>query len=284
MAGAVNILDILYPKLLKDIPSPPKNLYYKGNFREELFENCLAVVGSRRMSIYGEKVIEKIFAALSKNITIVSGFMSGVDAEAHRQALRFGLKTIAVMPCGIDCIHPEDQEELYKKIISELGLILSEFEGNFKPKIWTYPKRNKIVAGLSKAVLVIEASKDSGSLITARIANSFGRKVFVIPGSIFSTLSSGKVQICNEFASTIDSGFNINKFFGLEFSGNGIFGQGNQENENKSGILDVLRDSPMTIDDLAKYLSVNVSEISTELTLLSMNNLVTEQGGKFYAC
>ena len=281
MAGVVDIFDTLYPKLLKDIPGPPKKIYYKGVLEENIFENCLAVVGSRKMSLYGERAIEKIFSVLSKEITIVSGFMYGVDAEAHRQAIKFGLKTVAVMPCGIDYIHPENQSDLYEKILNSSGLILSEFEGCFKPQMWTYPRRNKIVAGLCKAVLVIEASSNSGSLITARMANSFGRSVFVIPGSIFSNLTEGKIQISNEFAKTIDSGFYINDFFNLKTP---CLLNIDQDEESSSTLLKILKDNPMTIDDLKKYLPLkNISEISTELTLLTMSNLVSERGGVFYA-
>lgn len=282
MAGVVNIFDSLYPRLLNEIPSPPKKLYYKGVLKESVFDNCLAVVGSRKMSLYGEKAIEKIFSVLSKDITIVSGFMYGVDAEAHRQAIKFGLKTIAVMPCGIDYIHPENQKDLYEKIIESSGLILSEFESLFKPKLWTYPRRNRIVAGLCQAVLIIEASSNSGSLITARMANLFGRRVFVIPGSIFSNLTTGKVQISNEFAKTIDSGLYINEFFNLK-----VFQQlgFDCKEESSNPILKILKDNPMTVDDLKKYLPLkNISQISTELTLLTISNLVLERGGVFYAC
>lgn len=280
MAGEVNDFDTKYPKMLRQIPSPPKKLYYKGNYNENIFENCLAVVGSRKMSPYGERVLEKIFSTLSPEITIVSGFMHGVDAEAHRKALKFGLITIAVMPCGVDLVHPNDQRKLYEEIISK-GLVLSEYEGCFEPKIWTYPRRNRVVAGLSKAVLVIEAAIESGSLITARIAHSFGRDVFVVPGSIFSELNSGKVQISNEFAKTIDSGFYINKYFNLNYIRKNFSESETTENE----ILKSLRSIPMTIDDLKKqFPKKDISQISTEITLLTMSKSVVEKEGVFYAC
>ncbi|MBP7785897.1 DNA-processing protein DprA [Patescibacteria group bacterium] len=280
MAGEVNDFDTSYPKMLRQIPSPPKKLYYKGKFNKEIFENCLAVVGSRKMSPYGERVLEKIFSTLAPEITIVSGFMYGVDAEAHRKALKFGLRTIAVMPCGIDLIHPEGQKNLYEEIVSK-GLILSEFDGVFEPKLWTYPRRNRIVAGLSMAVLVIEAASESGSLITARMAHSFGRDVFVVPGSIFSELNSGKVQISNEFAKTIDSGFSINKFFNLNYTGK----LSEECKINNSEILNYLRSIPMTIDDLKKqFPNKDISQISTEVTLLTMNKHIVERDGVFYAC
>lgn len=280
MVGVVEISSGVYPKLLKDTAHPPSKLYFKGNNYPEIFENCVAVVGSRKMSYYGKKVIEKIFSVLSKDITIVSGFMSGVDAEAHTQALRCGLKTIAVMPCGIDKIHPENQKTLYQEILKK-NLIISEYGGSTEPKIWTYPRRNRIVAGLSRAVLVIEAARQSGSLITARIANSYGRKVFVVPGSIFSSLSAGKVQISNEFAESIDSGCCINKYLALDYS---TEARKDLENQSDPPILKLLREEPMTINEISKYLSASVSEVSSDLTTLSLNGLVCENGGKFHAC
>ena len=279
MAGAVNYTDTAYPKMLLQIPSPPKKLYFKGNYSEKIFENSLAVVGSRKMSPYGERVLEKIFSTLSSEITIVGGIMHGVDAEAHRKALKFGLNTIAVMPCGVDLVHPGDQKNLYEEIVSK-GLVISEYDGYFEPKVWTYPRRNRVVAGLSRAVLVIEAALNSGSLITARMAHSFGREVFVVPGSIFSDLNSGKVQISNEFAKTIDSGSYINKYFNLNCTGNML-----KENKmDKNEILNYLKSTPMTIDDLKKqFPEKDISQISAEITLLTMNNLVVEREGIFYA-
>lgn len=276
----MNITSRLYPKMLKDTPHPPKTLYFKGSFYPEIFDNCVAVVGSRKMSFYGQKVIEKIFSVLSKKITIVSGFMTGVDAEAHRQALKFGLKTIAVMPCGIDRVHPEGQENLYQDILKD-NLIMSEYDGNFEPKIWTYPRRNRIVAGLSNVVVVIEASEKSGSLITARLANSYGRKVFVVPGSIFSNLSLGKIQISNDFADSIDSGFYINKYLMLENYEEVVNRVGDGD---ANSFLDILKNEPMTIDELYKFTRTNISDISAELTSLSLRGLVQESGGKFHAC
>ena len=280
MAGEVNDFDTSYPKMLRQIPSPPKKLYFKGNFNKEIFKNCLAVVGSRKMSPYGERVLEKIFSTLASEITIVSGFMCGVDSEAHRKALKFGLRTIAVMPCGVDLIHPRNQKSLYEEIVSN-GLILSEFDGFFEPRLWTYPRRNRIVAGLSTAVLVIEAALESGSLITARMAHSFGRDVFVVPGSIFSELNTGKVQISNEFAKNIDSGFSINKYFNLNYTGK----LPEEYKNDNSEILNSIRCVPMTIDDLKKqFPNKDISQISTEVTLLTMSKSVVEREGVFYAC
>src|SRR3989344_2475337 len=221
----ITISDKKYPKLLKKIgKTAPKQLYYKGAWNDDIFKNCLAVVGSRHMTNYGRQVTEKIVGeAASAGITIVSGFMYGIDAAAHKAALRVGGRTIAVMPCGIDLIHPEYQQDLYAEILKNKGLIISEYEGNFAPTLWTYPQRNRIAAGLSKAALIIEAGEKSGSLITANLAKKYKRKVFVIPGPITSENSKGIMQLIKEGAEAVSSAEDILREYdsarALDFSG-----------------------------------------------------------------
>ena len=154
MNNIITINDPKYPKLLKQINDPPKQIYYRGNWDEKIFENCLAVVGSRRMTSYGQQITNKLISEIaSRGITIVSGFMYGIDATAHKTALDVGARTIAVMPCGIERIHPEYQTKLYADILENNGLVISEFEGDSLAAFWTYPKRNRIIAGLSRATI-----------------------------------------------------------------------------------------------------------------------------------
>lgn len=201
MSKVIDIESQEYPWLLKKIKKPPKQLYYKGEWNPDIFKNCLAVVGSRRMTAYGKHVAEKLVIEIAAvGITIVSGFMYGIDAVSHRAALTAGGRTIAVMPCGINIIHPAYQEKLYNDILKNKGLIISEFEGDFPPEVWTYPKRNRIVAGLSNAALIIEAGDKSGSLITANYAKEYKRKLFAVPGPITSSNSVGIVQLLKEGA------------------------------------------------------------------------------------
>ncbi len=186
----------------------------KDNIEKDIFENCLAVVGSRKLTSYGEEVIERIVSQLTMNgITIVSGFMYGGDAAAHQAAIRVGGRTIAVMPCGIDLIHPAYQQELYQDILKNNGLIISEYEGKMKPVLWTYPQRNRIIAGLSKAVLVIEAGEKSGSLITANYAKKFKRKIFAVPGPITGSLSRGTNLLIKQGAKMVLEAKDILKYF-----------------------------------------------------------------------
>ena len=201
MSKIIDIENQEYPQLLKKIKNPPKQLYYRGDWNSDIFKNCLAVVGSRRMTTYGKRVAEQFVTEIAAaGITIVSGFMYGIDAISHRAALTAGGRTIAVMPCGANIIHPAYQKKLYNDFLKNKGLIISEFDDDFPPDIWTYPKRNRIVAGLSKTALIIEAGAKSGTLITANYAKQYERKVFAVPGPITSSNSVGIVQLLKDGA------------------------------------------------------------------------------------
>jgi len=211
----INIKDERYPELLKAIgKEAPEKLYYKEKWESEIFDNCLAVVGSRHLTGYGRKITERLVKEIvATGITIVSGFMYGGDEAAHSATVEVGGRTIAVMPCGIDVIHPKYQEKLYNKILENKGLIISEFEGNFPPTNWTYPRRNRIVAGLSKAILIVEARLNSGTLITAEFAKKFGRKIFVVQGPLTSEVSKGTAKLFKEGASVITEAKDILDFY-----------------------------------------------------------------------
>jgi DNA processing protein len=185
----ISINDPLYPPLLKEIDEPPQLLYYVGKFpAPDLFP--LAVVGSRTSDNYGDEVLMKLFSKDIINETlIVSGLAAGIDTKAHLIAKH----TIAVLGTGVDheSCYPKSNQQLRQRIINNGGLILSEYKPGTKANSRNFPRRNRIIAGLSKAVLVIQAKKRSGALITARLALENGRDVLAVPGSIFSELSAG---------------------------------------------------------------------------------------------
>ena len=209
-----------YPQLLKTIPDAPQKLYYKGNLDSSLFNNCLAVVGSRRMTSYGKQITDLLVSEIAQaGITIVSGFMYGIDATAHQAALNGGGRTIACMPCGINVIHPAYQDNLYNDILKNNGLILSEYEDDFPPALWTYPRRNRIVAGLSAATMVVEAGEKSGSLITAKLARNYDRKLFSVPGMLTSAVSKGTMQLIKEGAEAVSSAQDVLNYYGIEIAG-----------------------------------------------------------------
>lgn len=173
--------DEKYPKMLKKIYKPPKKLYIRGN-TDNLNTRCLAVIGSRNSTEYGEKWCKYFVKEFVKSdITIVSGMAVGIDSIAHKTALKYGGKTIAVLPSGFDNIFPKENMGLYKRILDSDGTVLTEYESNTNANSNRFLERNRIVSGLSLAVLVIEAAYRSGTSVTARIALSQGKKVFCIP-------------------------------------------------------------------------------------------------------
>lgn len=287
--NVIFLQDEKYPVLLRELKDAPKQLYYKGRWDETIFENCLAVVGSRQMTAYGRQVVEKIVGeAAAAGLTIVSGFMYGVDAAAHKAALKAGGRTIAVMPCGIDLIHPEHQQDLYVEILDNKGLVISEYQGDAQPAYWTYPQRNRIVAGLSRAVLIVEAGEKSGSLITAGLAKKFGRKVFVVPGPITSQNSKGIMRLMRQGAAPVADAEDILKYYRKKSKSGAeakiIRDRKGIRNVNRSEgeILDILQREPMHIDDLARALARPASELGTILSLLELRGLIRREGPKYY--
>lgn len=279
----VTLQDEEYPKLLRKIgKDAPQQLYYKGEWNDGIFENCLAVVGSRRLTTYGRQVAERLVTeAAAAGITIVSGFMYGGDATAHKAAVRAGGRTIAVMPCGIERIHPEDQEDLYFDILNNKGLVISEYEGDMLPSNWTYPRRNRIVAGLSKAVLVVEAGIKSGSLITANFAKKFKRKVFSVPGPITSEVSKGTLQLIKEGAEMVTSTTDILEYYGARSLKPGFSSSKPGLDGLEGKILEQLKREPLEIDVLARTFGMPASKLGTIISLMELKGLIKREAGKY---
>ncbi|OGY55053.1 MAG: DNA protecting protein DprA [Candidatus Wildermuthbacteria bacterium RIFCSPHIGHO2_02_FULL_47_12] len=277
-----------YPGLLEKIGDAPKQLYYRGEWNPGLFEKCLAVVGTRRMTQYGKRVTEQLVGEVAAaGVTIVSGFMYGVDATAHKAALGAGGKTIAVMPCGIDVIHPAYQADLCQEILDKGGLVLSEYEGTHPATNWTFPRRNRIVAGLSKATLVVEAGEDSGALITANLAKKYGRKVFAVPNPLTSAVSQGVNQLLKEGAELVGSAKDILQYYGLRGSaeqrGTKTRNYAEIKGELEQKIVQQLDREPLQIDELARRLLVSASQVGAAVSMLQLDGVISEEQGKFYA-
>jgi len=274
--------DKLYPPLLKKIPDAPAILFSKGNYQKDILEETLAVVGSRRMTSYGKRVTEEIVGAVAEQgISIVSGFMYGIDIIAHQTALRARGKTIAVMPCGINVIHPSYQKETYNEIAAK-GLILSEYDGDYPPDKWTYPRRNRIVVGLARIVLIIEAGEKSGSLITASLALKYKRKLLTVPGSIFSPVSKGTNELIKKkLAEPILSAKDVLAFFSKKdnkCSGEKRKGLTREEQD----ILNILKNEALEADKIATQLGKSMAEVNSTLSLLEIKGLVKPGGLKYF--
>jgi len=209
-----NILDVDYPYLLSNIYDPPIMMYYKGKMIHN--ENSLAIVGARKCSNYGIKVVEEFAGYLSNYFSIVSGFAYGIDSIAHRSAIRNKKRTIAIMGVGLDRYYPEENKNLAQDILDNNGLLISEFPIGTKLLKSNFPRRNRIISGISSGVLVIEAGLKSGTFITANCALEQGRDLFVVPGNIYSKESIGANEIIKKGANLVTKPEDILEIMDME--------------------------------------------------------------------
>jgi DNA processing protein len=218
--GCISILDCDYPKLLKNIYDPPKLLFFKGNRKLLQSKDLLTVVGSRKTTDYHRNSLQNIITDLRNTpLVIVSGLAVGIDRLAHRYALDNNLPTIAVLGSSLDerKLYPQENLSLAREIINSGGLLLSEQSPETKTQLWHFPKRNRILAGLSRTTVVVSGAKKSGTLITAQVAIDEGREVLALPGNINLYLSQGPNKLIKDGAAVMDSAedilriYNINK-------------------------------------------------------------------------
>jgi DNA processing protein len=259
-------------KRLLDLKPAPEAVYIQGKWDEGLFENCVAVVGSRRMSEYGRRVLEKLIPQLVlQKKTIVSGFMYGVDQYAHQLTIENGGKTVAVLGWGISYQSPDTRDQqLAKEILNSGGVMLSEWEEQ-KPLLWTFPKRNRIVAALSHEAYVIEAALKSGSLITADIAKKLKRTVWAVPGPITSRTSEGTNMLIAEGLAEMWLPTSLK-----------LRGASKKQTNSKNPIIQNLAGEGMGTNDLARRLGKPVHEVGAQLSMLTLTGEVFERNGKFY--
>lgn len=181
MEGIISLGDKKYPKTLREIKNPPKNIYYRGKIIWG--RHCLAVIGSRNCSTENKKIAAKIISGLPEETIIVSGLAKGIDAVSHASAIKSNKGTIAVLPSGIERIYPKENESLAQKIIEKNGLLVSEYPNKTRPTKFSFIQRNRITAGLSSAILVVEAQMKSGTMHTVNFAREQGKTIYAVPGS-----------------------------------------------------------------------------------------------------
>ena len=274
----------LYPKILKNIKKVPKKLYINGNL-DILNSNCIAIVGSRKNTKYGEKWCKKFAQEFIKyNLTIVSGMALGIDKIAHKTAIRNGGKTIAVLPSGLENIYPEENLELYNEIILNGGCVISEYEPKINASSKNFLERNRIVSGLSLGTVVIEAAYRSGTSVTAKIAKEQGRDVFCIPGSLDNPKSIGTNNLIKEFAKIVTSPKdvinNYNFLHKIEVNSNTLVKE--QIPEEYKKIYSLITDIPININDIAKKSLLELREVSSKLTMLELDGKVVKLPGNMY--
>ncbi len=271
-----------YPLRLKEIYDYPPVLYVRGSLPAK-DEPCLAIVGTRRPTVYGRQVTEEIVADLARSgITIVSGLARGIDSVAHRAALDAGGKTLAVFGSGLDIVYPAENARLAQAIM-ERGALVSEYPLGVKPKPENFPLRNRIMSGLSLGVLVVEAGERSGALITAHQAVEQNREVFAIPGSILSPASQGTNRLIQEGAKLVRNYADILQELNLtivvqqaeikEFS---------PANEVESAILEQLSSEPNHIDEVCRRSGLTMPEVSSTLAMLELKGIARQVGNMNY--
>jgi DNA processing protein len=273
--------DPLFPALLAAIHDPPSALYVRGEPGLSLLsEPAVAIVGARACSSYGRSVARSLARELATaGLVVVSGMARGIDSEAHRGALEAGARTSAVLGCGIDRDYPAAHGELARRIC-ERGLIVSEYEAGVEPAPWRFPARNRIIAGLCRATVVVEARERSGALITADFALEEGREVLAVPGEITSALSSGTNALIRLGATPVTRAEDVLEVFGLERATTSQVAVG----PTAKALLQALRDASLTADELVRASRIDPAAASAALIELELARLVVQEDGVYRAC
>lgn len=271
-----------YPKILKQISDPPKELYLRGDFLER-DKIAIGIVGTRECSGYGKQATLDIVGNLAEaGITIVSGLAKGIDTFAHRAALERGGRTIAVLGSAIDSksIYPCCNKKLAEKIIKN-GALVSEYPAGTKSERYFFPQRNRIISGLSLGVLIVEAPEKSGALITAASALEQNREVFAVPGSIYSKNSVGTNKLIQMGAKLVASANDILEELNLPL----IFEKKKEfkpENKEEELLLNILTKEPMHIDEITKKSNLSAKIVNSTLIMLELKGAVKNIGGGYY--
>ena len=283
----VSIDDPSYPRLLKEIHSPPLLLYVKGTLPSDS-DICLAIVGTRNPSIYGIRMAEKFAEQLSiYGFTIVSGMARGIDTAAHRGTLKAGGKTVAVLGCGLRYCYPAENLSLSKEIAKK-GAVITEFPSYIMPLAENFPRRNRIVSGMSRGVLVIEAGQKSGALITANLALEQGRDVFAIPGRADDLTSKGTNQLLKEGATLVENADDIMEALNLEIRREVKKAEKERVDlsnlsEIEKAILDrVTSGTNVSIEELLIDTGIEQHLLFQSILSLITKGLIIELPGKFY--
>lgn len=278
----VSDLEEAYPKRLKEIELPPPVLYLQGELLPDDFWS-VAIVGTRRVTAYGRQVTEELAGFLAnRGITIISGLARGVDAVAHQKALKTGGRTIAVLGSGVDVIYPPEHRGLADQITRQ-GAILSDYAPGTPPDGVNFPPRNRIISGLSMAVVVIEAGETSGALITASFAADQGREVFAVPGSIHAPQSKGTNRLIEQGAHPLLSpqdlldSLNLGKVDVQREVRHSL-----PADETEARVLDLLGKEALHVDEICQRSGLAIEAVSAALVMMELKGLVQQVGGMNY--
>ena len=267
-----------YPPLLAQIPDPPARLWLRGAAAPALLaRTAVAIVGARACSGYGRSVARMLATeAAAAGAVVVSGLARGIDGEAHRGALAAVGPTVAVLGCGIDRDYPAAHSELARAIVNAGGLILSEYEPGVEPAPWRFPARNRIIAGLARATVVVEARERSGALITADFALEDGREVLAVPGEITSALSAGTNGLLRQGATPATSAADVLEALGLDFE---PAGRRIPNDPTSEQVIAAVAAGAGTADELSRATGLGAAELAAALALLELAGAITVDEG-----
>ncbi|MCA9355797.1 DNA-processing protein DprA [Candidatus Kaiserbacteria bacterium] len=264
-----------FPVGLREIPEPPKTLYYRGRLPDRSL-TLLSIVGSRNYTSYGKQVVDELVGGLAGyEVGIISGLALGIDSLAHESALRHNLYTLAIPGSGLEdsVMYPATHKNLAYKILEAGGGLLSEFEPTFKATKWSFPMRNRLIAGISKATLLIEAAEKSGTLITARLATDYNRELLVVPGSIFSKNSVGVHQFMKLGATPITMSEDILDCLRIDIKSIERAQPKPTLSTTESLILSLLPE-PTHRDELIRKTKLGTQEASQLLMMMELNGYI----------
>ena len=271
-----------YPPRLKEIYDYPPLIYVRGSLLPE-DEWCLAVVGTRRATVYGKQVAEEITTDLAQsNITIVSGLAKGIDTVAHQSALTAGGRSIAILACGLDIVYPGENANLARSILQQ-GALISEYPLGTKPRAENFPRRNRILSGLSLGTLVVEAGESSGALITAHLALEQNREVFAVPGSILAPTSRGTNRLIQEGAKLVRDYTDILEELNLTAVAHQLeMKEIIPSSDAESLLLKQLGAEPIHIDEVCRSSNLPMPTVSSTLTVMELKGIVKQVGPMNY--
>jgi DNA processing protein len=275
-------LDEKYPQRLREIEQPPPVLYILGELCPE-DAWAVAIVGTRRVTAYGRQVTEELASFLAANgVTVVSGLARGVDSIAHQAALQAGGRTLAVLGSGVDKIYPPENRKLAERIASH-GAVLSDYVPGTPPESSNFPPRNRIIAGLAMAVVVIEAGETSGALITAEFAAEQGREVFAVPGNILAPQSKGTNKLIQQGALPLLSASDIMQTLNLSQIGHQKAARkALPADEIEESLMNTLGDEPLHVDEVCQQTGLAVEKVSAALVLMELKGMVRQVGTMHY--
>lgn len=267
-----------FPLGLKEIPQPPTSLNYRGNLPSPEI-SLLSVVGSRKYTNYGKQVVEEMIGGLAGYpVGIVSGLALGIDSLAHEAALANNLYTLSIPGSGLadEVLYPASHKRLAHRILEAGGGLLSEFEPDFQATKWSFPQRNRLVAGISRATLLIEAGEKSGTLITARLATDYNRELLVVPGSIFSKNSFGVHQFLKLGATPVTTSADILEVLGIEINKAEIKNLKLALSPSELAVISVLNE-PLHRDELIRKINLSTQEASQLLMMMELQGVIKSE-------